>query len=56
VTLDENLRYTGISTDGATLEAQADSTTGRTVGTIKPANGKGIDFASAAWPWRPSEI
>jgi hypothetical protein len=45
VTLDQNLRYTGISTDGATLEAQADSTTGRTVGTIKPAHGKRIDFA-----------
>ena len=44
VTLDQNLRYTGTSTDGATLEAVADPTTGRTVGTIKPAQGKPIDF------------
>jgi hypothetical protein len=45
VTLDENLRYVGTSTDGSTLEAVADRTTGRTVGTIKPAQGKQIDFA-----------
>jgi hypothetical protein len=43
VTLDQNLRYTGTSTDGARLEAQAD-TNGTTTGTIKPATGKQIPF------------
>jgi len=45
VTLDQNLHYTGTSTDGAQLDAVADPATGRTVGTIKPAEGKRIDFA-----------
>jgi hypothetical protein len=45
VTLDEHLHYTGTSTDGSTLDAQANPATGRTVGTIKPADGKRIDFA-----------
>jgi hypothetical protein len=43
VTLDEGLRYTGISTDGARLDAQANGE-GTTVGTIKPAQGKAVDF------------
>jgi len=44
VSLDEHLRYSGTSTDGATLEAQAQSD-GTTTGTIKPANGTAIAFA-----------
>jgi len=43
VTLDQRLRYTGISTDGARLEAQS-TPDGTTVGTIKPAQGKAIEF------------
>jgi hypothetical protein len=43
VTLDETLHYTGTSTDGALLDAQADPT-GTTTGTIKPKNGKVIPF------------
>ena len=43
VTLDQNLRYTGTSTDGARLDAQATSD-GTTTGTIKPAQGPAIDF------------
>ena len=43
VTLDESLRYTGISTDGARLEAQS-APDGTTVGTIKPAQGRTIPF------------
>jgi hypothetical protein len=45
VTLDQTLHYTGASTDGATLDAVADAATGKTVGTIKPAQGKQIDFS-----------
>lgn len=43
VTLDERLRYTGISTDGARLEARVTSDNA-VVGTIKPAAGKRISF------------
>jgi hypothetical protein len=43
VTLDQALHYTGTSTDGAKLDAQA-SADGTTVGTIKPANGNAISF------------
>jgi len=43
VTLDESLRYTGVSTDGARLDAQA-SPDGTTVGTIKAPGGKAINF------------
>jgi hypothetical protein len=43
VTLDQNLHYTGTSTDGADLDAQVFAD-GTTTGTIKPASGKKIDF------------
>jgi len=43
VTLDENLHYTGVSTDGARLDAQVGSG-GTTTGTIKPHQGKRISF------------
>src|SRR5687768_2498325 len=43
VTLDERLRYTGISTDGARLDARVTSDNA-VVGTIKPAGGKWISF------------
>lgn len=43
VTLDETLHYTGTSTDGAVLDAQAEQT-GTTNGTIKPKNGPAIAF------------
>jgi len=43
VTLDERLHYTGLSTDGSTLDAQA-ALDGTTVGTIKPAHGKEVTF------------
>lgn len=49
VTLDEALRYTGTSTDGARLDAQA-AQDGTTVGTIKPAGGKKIDFTVRSLP------
>lgn len=44
VTLDESLHYAGTSTDGAVLDAQAESD-GTTIGTIKPLGGKTINFA-----------
>jgi hypothetical protein len=43
VTLDAGLHYSGTSTDGAILDAQADEQ-GTTTGTIKPANGRAIPF------------
>ena len=43
VTLDENLRYSGTSTDGSKLTAQADDK-GGTKGTITTADGKDLDF------------
>ena len=43
VTLDERLRYTGISTDGSKLEARV-AGDNAVVGTIKPAGGKRISF------------
>ncbi|MGH2588067.1 MAG: hypothetical protein ACRDJE_24365 [Dehalococcoidia bacterium] len=43
VTLDEALHYTGTSTEGATLDAQATSD-GTTTGTITTADGKQIGF------------
>jgi hypothetical protein len=43
VTLDESLHYTGVSTDGARLDAQA-SPNGTTTGTIKAPGGKAISF------------
>jgi len=43
VTLDEHLHYTGVSTDGARLEAQVGSG-GTTTGTIKPHRGKPVSF------------
>ena len=43
VTLDQKLHYTGTSTDGARLDAQA-ATDGTTTGSIKPAQGRAIDF------------
>jgi hypothetical protein len=44
VTLDENLRYRGTSTDGSKLTAKADKR-GGTKGTITTADGKGLDFS-----------
>jgi hypothetical protein len=44
VTLDETLRYTGTSTDGAVLDAQATSD-GTTTGTITPAHGLALTSA-----------
>jgi hypothetical protein len=43
VTLDADLHYTGTSTEGALLDAQADGE-GTTTGVIKPANGNAIEF------------
>lgn len=43
VTLDESLRYTGTSTQGATLDAQA-SPDGTTTGSITLAGGKRLEF------------
>jgi hypothetical protein len=43
VTLDQNLHYSGTSTDGSTLSADSD-TQGRTRGTITTAAGQKIDF------------
>lgn len=43
VTLDENMHYSGTSTDGSTLDGQADDQ-GNVTGTITTADGKQIDF------------
>jgi hypothetical protein len=52
VTLDANLHYTGTSTDGAILDAQA-AVDGTTTGTIKPADGPRLSFRSKSLALAP---
>ncbi len=55
MTLDEDLVYTGTSTDGSTLEGQS-SEEGNVTGTITTADGKQIEFFTQSMALASAEL